>query len=80
MSLSCAVGDMHAVPLQREMRRQTESEIVESFQYSLAACGQSLKRTAKQRPTQFLIFSTISVLCNNVTSLLKILSHNLFRS
>lgn len=53
MSLSCAVCDMHAAPLQREMSRQTASEIVSPshvpwLRVVIAQRG--------QRPTQFLIF------------------------
>lgn len=55
MSPSRAVCDMNTLYLCREMSRQTESETVPASKCSLDTYGYSLKRTAEQHPTQFLI-------------------------
>lgn len=55
LGLGCVCCDMNIVPLQREVSRQTESELVTPPKCSLGLHGYSLKGTADY-PIQFLMY------------------------
>lgn len=55
LSFGCVRCDVNTVPWQREMSRQTESELVTPPKCSLGLHGYSLEGSA-DHPTQFLMF------------------------